>query len=40
MRYVTQMEHYSLHEITDVLDKLHYGVLHWDPERLEMVAMA
>jgi hypothetical protein len=34
MGWVTQMEHYfSLHGITDELAKLHYGVLHLDPER-------
>jgi hypothetical protein len=34
MGWVTQMEHYfSLHGITDESDKLHYGVLHLDPER-------
>jgi len=32
--WVSQMEHYfSLHDITDELAKLHYGVLHLDPER-------
>jgi hypothetical protein len=31
--WVTQMEHYfSLHGITDDLAKLHYGILHLDPE--------
>jgi hypothetical protein len=34
MVWVTQMEHYfSLHGITDELDKLHYVVLYLDPER-------
>jgi hypothetical protein len=33
MGWVTQMENYfSLHDITDELDKLHYGVLYLDPE--------
>jgi hypothetical protein len=34
MGWVTQMEHYfSLHDITDELAKLHYGVLYLDLER-------
>jgi hypothetical protein len=34
MRWLTQMEHYfSLHGVTDELDKLHYGVLYLDHER-------
>jgi hypothetical protein len=32
--WVTQMEHYfSLHGITDEMEKLHYVVLYMDPER-------
>jgi hypothetical protein len=35
--WVTQMEHYfSLHDITDELAKLHYGVLHLDLERWQL----